>query len=229
MTSAVRTGPALAAGIAAFVLLNLATALWLPGWTYVPVNIAAAAMLVAGARITGSTAESLGLSGASLGRGIRLGLITGAAALAVVAIGALVPLTRTMFEDSRAADIGGAGLAYQMLVRIPIGTALFEELAFRGVLLDQGRRLLGRTGGTALAAILFGLWHILPARSVTTGNEAAGSIPDALVLAGAVAATALAGWAFTILRDRSGSLAEPVIVHAALNTSAFMAAWLVVG
>jgi membrane protease YdiL (CAAX protease family) len=44
------------------------------------------------------------------------------------------------------------------------------------------------------------------------------------VVAGTVAATTAAGVGFSLLRLRSGSVLAPVIVHAAINSSAFIAA-----
>ena len=95
---------------------------------------------------------------------------------AVILIAALVPGTRGLFDDGRAAGIGIVGLFYQVVIRIPLGTALFEEFAFRGVLLGLGRRGWSTAAGTAGSAVLFGLWHIAPALSLAEANATASSM-----------------------------------------------------
>ena len=83
-----------------------------------------------------------------------------------------LPATSALFLDGRAAGPLGAAL-FAALVRIPLGTAVLEEVAFRGV-------LPGLVGGgwwraTLVSSGLFGLWHVLPstAMSANAGVEAA--------------------------------------------------------
>jgi membrane protease YdiL (CAAX protease family) len=75
--------------------------------------------------------------------------------------------------------------------------------------------------------VLFGLWHVIPASSVAAGNEAASGFAAGLIVAGAVVGTGVAGIGFTWLRNRHG-LAAPILLHAAVNSAAFAAAWAVV-
>jgi membrane protease YdiL (CAAX protease family) len=135
-----------------------------------------------------------------------------------------VPLAGDLFADDRVLGVGTAGLLFHTLVRIPLGTALFEEVAFRGVLPALGRRVLTPLRANLLAATLFGLWHLLPTASVATGNAGVAGIPDEIVLAGGVVGTAAAGLGFSWLRDRRG-LAAPVLLHATVNSAAFAVAW----
>ncbi|MCB2222753.1 MAG: CPBP family intramembrane metalloprotease [Actinobacteria bacterium] len=200
----------------------------LPGWSYLPVNLAALAALVAIARRSGAGAGDLGLEASRLRPGLRAGLAAAAVVAAAVAALAAVPALRDLFRDDRAAGVGMGGLLYQVALRIPVGTALFEEAAFRGVLVGLGRKAWGRRAGTWLPALGFGLWHIAPAVDAAHANETAGGLPVAVVVALAVAATAAAGAVLTALRDRFDGLAVPVLVHAAANASAFTAAWLIV-
>ena len=62
-----------------------------------------------------------------------------------------------------------------------------------------------------LQAAVFGLWHIPDAR-----NEGESII-------GTVVVTALAGWAFGWLAERSGSLLAPVLAHLAINEAGAVA------
>jgi membrane protease YdiL (CAAX protease family) len=200
--------------------------IWLPGWTYLPINLALLGVLVGIARRSGATPADLGTERSRLSRGFRLGAAVGIAAAAAIVTAAAVPAAGEWFKDERAGGIGPSGLIYQVVLRIPIGTALFEEAAFRGVLLGLGRMAWGRRPGAWAASLAFGLWHIVPARVAADANAAAAQVPAALILVLAVIGTALAGMVFTVVRDRAASLAAPVLVHAATNVTAFFAAWL---
>jgi membrane protease YdiL (CAAX protease family) len=127
------------------------------------------------------------------------------------------------------ADLGGVGdLAYVTLVRIPLGTAVFEEFAFRGVLLALlARRWSIRTAVVA-SSVLFGLWHIRPTLSAVGINDpTAGGMTVAAAVTGAVVATAAAGALFCALRLRADSLLAPIVVHAVVNGASTVAAYVV--
>jgi membrane protease YdiL (CAAX protease family) len=47
-------------------------------------------------------------------------------------------------------------------IRFPLGTALYEEVAFRGVLGALWTRRSGERTARTVAAAAFGAWHILP-------------------------------------------------------------------
>lgn len=217
-----RTGFLVATALLASITL---TGIWLPGWTYLPVNLAAILALLLIARRAGATDTSLGLRRDRLRRGLIVGALSALAIGTVLAAAATIPSTRGLFEDSRAAGIGVAGLLYQVVLRIPIGTALFEEVAFRGVLLGLGRKAWAPAIGTGLSALLFGLWHVAPALDLAGANATATGISTPGVVVLAVTSTAIAGLGFTWLRDRSDSLAAPVLVHTAANAFAFTFAW----
>jgi membrane protease YdiL (CAAX protease family) len=200
--------------------------IWLPGWAYLPLNLALAIGLLWVARRSGAGPDDLGTRASTLRRGLAFGAVLGLAAAALIAAAAAIPATRGWFEDERAGGIGVAGLLYQVVLRIPVGTALFEEVAFRGVLLGLGRRAWGRRAGAWASAVLFGLWHLAPAGAVADANTTAAGVPLPVVLALAVVSTTAAGLVLTSVRDRAGSLAAPAALHAAVNAAAFTAAWL---
>src|SRR5690348_16366411 len=93
-----------------------------------------------------------------------------------------MPGGRAAFVDARAA-VPLAAVLFAALVRIPFGTVVFEELAFRGLLpaLVGG----GRWRATLVSSGLFGLWHVLPAMG------SANAVSGALGSAGAVVGTVL--------------------------------------
>jgi uncharacterized protein len=216
----------LAATVAALAARNVSVPL-LPAGSYIPVNLAMGAGLVAVARWAGATWDELGLARDRLRSGLRWGAVVGGAAAAVMAAGAALPLTRTFFEDERVdLDGGGAELAYQTLVRIPLGTVVFEEVAFRGVLLALLCRRMGTRSAVLVNSGLFGLWHIVPTVGAASTNGI-GGLAQAGTVAGAVVVTTAGGVVFCWLRLRSGHLAAPVLLHLAFNVTGYSLAWWV--
>ena len=220
-------GP-LASVVALLAARNLA-GVALPDPAYVPTNVALGAALVAVARRTGSSWDDLGLDRRRAGRALRVGGAVGAVAAAGMLAGAALPATRGLFDDARvAAAASGWERLYQTALRIPVGTAAFEELAFRGVLLA----LLCRRASTATAVVLnsalFGLWHIVPTLATARANGVVGLGRVGLV-AGSVVVTAVGGALFCGLRLRGGHLLAPALVHVAFNDAGYLAAWWVRG
>jgi hypothetical protein len=106
------------------------------------------------------------------------------------------------------------------VVRIPIGTALVEEIVFRGVLL--GSLLHAGTAQAVIASsIAFGLWHLAPTSILVRTNRL-----NAAVVPAGIALTAVAGAFLGWLRIETGSLAAPFLVHALVNSLAAGAALL---
>jgi membrane protease YdiL (CAAX protease family) len=227
--------PTARAELAAAVALatwNAAVNRVVPSPAYVPANLAAAGLALAAARRSRVPPADLGLRRDQAGRGLRAGLAASVPVVAVVAAGAALPATRHWFLDERA-TAGGTGQAlYHTLVRIPFGTALAEEVIFRGALLGLLLQRGSRARAVAVSSVLFGCWHVLPTLDTLTLNPVGAAVGDdpartgGAVLA-AVAATAAAGLGFSWLRLRGDSVVAPVVAHAALNSSAFAAARLV--
>ena len=181
----------------------------------VALNLALAAGLVGVARGLGISWHALGLDAGRLGSGLTWGLIAAAVALAGGAIVFVTPLRRVV-ADVRAVEM--RSLPFQYLVRIPLGTALAEEVMFRGVLLA----LLAREG-LELAALLgssvvFGLWHVGASLDLLRANRPhAGTGAAVMAVVAGVALTAVGGLVFAVLRVAAEGLLAPVLAHAALN------------
>jgi membrane protease YdiL (CAAX protease family) len=105
---------------------------------------------------------------------------------------------------------------------------LWEEAAFRGVLQASLRRVLPGPAAIAVTSAVFGLWHVRPTVDALRINQLApGRRAAAAPVAAAVAATAVAGLLLSGLRERSGSLAAPMLLHLSANSGAVLAAWAV--
>lgn len=194
-----------------------------------------AAGLLAIARRAGLSWQELGL-----GKGTwRPGLIWALGAIGTVAVvfaaGAALPQTRDAFRDSRY-HLGWGSALLTAFVLIPLGTVLFEEVAFRGVLWGLLRRGRGTVTATAVSSALFGLWHVLPSLHLAADNQAIGNTigqgtsGEVISVLGTVLFTGLAGVVFCELRRRSGSLLASAGLHWATNaigvlTAAAIWAW----
>ena len=68
-----------------------------------------------------------------------------------------------MRSGTRATTSRVGSALFTAFVRIPLGTVLFEEIAFRGVLWALLARHLGRWWVLGITSVLFGMWHVLAA------------------------------------------------------------------
>ncbi|HEY7264241.1 MAG TPA: CPBP family intramembrane glutamic endopeptidase [Trebonia sp.] len=196
---------------------------WHRRW-YPVVNAAAAGAALAAATASGLTAGDLGLRPDRLRSGLRLGAAAAAPVTAAYAAAVLTPAARPVLNDTRVTGLTGPQRAYHVLVRIPVGTVGWEETAFRGVLRAALRRVLTEPAATVTASAMFGIWHIRPTVEALDSNERApGRIARVAALTAVVAGTAAGGALLSFLRDRSGSLAAPVMAHLAINCTGALA------
>jgi uncharacterized protein len=201
---------------------------WHNRW-YVPLNAGATGVVLAAAVTSGLTGADIGFGPGSW----RLGR-AGTGWVGAVAAGwlviAAVPATKPVLSDKRSAGLSGRAAVYQAAVRIPIGTVLWEEVAFRGVLQASLRRVLPPPAAIAVTSAVFGLWHIRPTWQALRTNGLADDRHrrQAVIRVGAVCAGMSAGGALlSWLRERSGGLAAPIALHLATNSGGAVAAWAV--
>jgi len=211
-------------------LTNLIAHFTTPWAGVVTVPVAAVA-LVAWLRINGLGWAELGLGRDHWKSGAAYALAAVALVVAAIAVGALLPVTRPMFMNHHYATLSGALVASMII--IPLQTVIPEELAFRGVLHGALNRAWGFRGVALAGSLLFGLWHIATSLGLTSSNVGftrmfgggfVGMLAGVLL---AVVATAAAGFVFSWLRRRSGSLLAPIALHWSLNGLGALAAALV--
>jgi CAAX protease family protein len=196
---------------------------WHRRW-YPAVNLAAGVTVLAAARASGLTAADLGLAAGRLRPGVRLGCTVAAPVAVSLAAAAVLPATRPLLADQRNTAVTGWQHAYQVLLRIPLGTVAWEEAAFRGVLHASVRRVLPGPAAIAVTSVLFGAWHVRPTADALRINQLTATPREqTLAVAGGVAATGAAGVLLSWLRERSGSLAAPAVVHLAANCGGLLA------
>jgi uncharacterized protein len=216
--------------VVVLVLTNLIAHFTTP-WASIATVPAAAVGLVVLVRCNGLDWAELGLGREHWKSGVGYALAAVTVVGSVIGIGILLPMTRPMFMNHHYATISGALVA--SMVVIPLQTVIPEELAFRGVLHGALNRAWGFRGVALVGSLLFGLWHVATSLGLTSSNVGftrlfGGGVAG--MLAGvtlAVLATGAAGFVFSWLRRRSGSLIAPIALHWSLNGLGALAAALV--
>jgi membrane protease YdiL (CAAX protease family) len=221
---------AFAVAVALLVLANVLNNRLAPHW-YLLTSLGTTALLLGLYAWAGAPWAAAGLGGRAL-RGAVWGLVLAVVVALGYLVAALVPATRAALRDRRAAGVPRSEVAYQVLVRIPLGTVVLEEVAFRGVLYGLLFHRYGGLAATVVSAGLFGLWHVLPASGLARYNPVAGRVFDrrrGLLIVLSVLFTGLAGVVLGELQRRTGSLLTPVAVHWAVNGLGYLTAYLVSG
>ena len=199
---------------------------FLPAGGRFAANLGSAAAATVVARRSGVSWSDLGLDRHAAGAGLRWGIGAGTALAVGVAVAGRAAPTRGHFVDERVTAHDRRRATVELAARIPLETALAEEVIFRGALLGIALQHRSAPAAVLTSSTLFGLWHVLPTLGGLDGSAVgavAGESRSARVaaVAGVVGATAAAGCGFAILRLRSGSLLAPVLAHAVLNMASF--------
>ena len=170
------------------------------GWWYAAMGLATTAVLLAAASRAGFDSDDLGLRG---------GVVVSAVVLIVAAAGLI--LVRVPAVASLLPRVPADRPVLALLVDLPIGTVLVEEVAFRSV----GLALLTASTGAVLAvvvsSVLFGLWHVWGAVETSQGPAWRRTVPAA------VRFTSVAGDGLCVLRHWLGAVLPAMAVHYAGN------------
>jgi membrane protease YdiL (CAAX protease family) len=207
---------------------NLLSNRLMPAALYVPTNLATAAVV---AFIAGRVVTPYDMGMTNWAKGARWGLGVTLVGLGLYLVAVATPGINNLFNDSRV-DPGVDRLFYEVFVRIPLGTVLLEEVAFRGALPAVFAKRMSTFRAVVIASVLFGVWHVLPSLSladvnpvfeVLLGTGLAGKLAGVAI---AVVGTFVAGLWLCFLRYRSGSILAPMIAHVASNAGGYVLAFL---
>jgi membrane protease YdiL (CAAX protease family) len=194
---------------------------------YVLLNLCATGAALSVAAASGLTAADLGFRRDASRPGLPATRLAAGVAIGWLLVAA-VPTGRPVLKDRRIAGLNGRAIAYQAVIRIPIGTVLWEEVAFRGVLQAALCRIMSERAAIMLTSGVFGVWHVRPTLEALRVNGLTTNRKHAVarVFAGS-ATTAAGGVLLSWLRARSGSLTAPVLMHLSTNCGGLVAAWAV--
>jgi uncharacterized protein len=218
-----------AAVVVVLVVANVVSNRLIPAPLYVPWNLAVAAVLLVVARRRVADAD-LGLG--EWRRGAAFGTVLAIATLVVMLVALAMPVFRQLYDDRRVDD-DVVNVLYQAFVRVPLGTVVLEEVAFRSVVPALVAERRGVLRGSVVASVLFGLWHVLPAWNLNEANEVAGdvfgsgAVGTALTVAFGVIGTTFAGLWWCWIRYRARSILATVMAHTATNTIGYLLAYAV--
>ncbi|MGC0362415.1 membrane protease YdiL (CAAX protease family) [Rhodococcus sp. 27YEA15] len=174
------------------------------------VNTAAGLGAIGVLRARGYTHDELGLAHTGIRGGARFGTAAAGAVVAGYAVALAVPSLRAALATDERAD-GRDDFFEWILLHIPFGTVLSEELLFRSALSAVWNRELELPVAHTVHAVTFGLWHVAPARG--SGD----SVPAAVAVTGASALL------FEWLHRRGGSVLAPALLHLATNIGGALA------
>ena len=174
------------------------------------------------ALLDGTTWRDLGLAPSTWVAGLVWGIGSILLIYAIYEIGSRMPKIKNLFGDQSIAGMPKWRVYFEALVRLPFGTVLFEEIAFRAALWAMLCRRMDWVSASLITALLFGLWHILGSLDLHERNPGMSAskrprVAQALAVTGAVVNTAIGGLVFTGLRVVSGSLIAPMCFHWATN------------
>jgi membrane protease YdiL (CAAX protease family) len=128
-----------------------------------------------------------------------------------------------MLDDIRLDDISEGQAWFRLLVRFPLGTALFEEVWFRGIL-PAALRQHGAKHPELVSTAAFTAWHLIPTAAAVRTNAGGRSMSDnqkTLLVVGGSLAAGVGGLGFAAMRKASSSLAAPWVAHATFNGMSF--------
>ena len=201
----------------------------LPSALYVPWNLTIS-VVVALVGLRSVSAQDMGF--AEWRRGAAFGFVLMGATAVVMLVGVAMPAFQELYEDRRV-DEGGWSMLYQVAVRIPLGTAVLEEVAFRAVVPALFAVRFGVMRGCVVASVLFGFWHVLPSLSLDEVNPVAaeafgtGAGGTLAAVTFAVLGTTVAGFWFCWIRYRARSVLATILAHVASNSIGYTIAWYV--
>lgn len=150
---------------------------------------------------------------------LDLSLILGAILACYVILYASTKITffRNFYLSNGTSSMSRRKIIKETAWRIPMGTALTEEVMFRGVLLGAFMMVLDATWSVVWSGIIFGFWHAFGPL------KAGGSIPAILKrTTGHIVATSLGGMLMGVLCLWSSSVIMPWLFHWTLNASGML-------
>lgn len=180
--------------------------------------------------LSGLSFSEMGLGANGLLKSVEVaGLFVLALTGVLYIVSRIAPL-RKFFLGGYFARVPRKKLFYEAGFRVPLGTALLEEVLFRGVLLGMLYVHYGTFQAIVCSSLVFGLWHIFPTVADIEQNEAAAQMVSGSrtrrwgSVALVVFSTTLAGIFFSVVRLWAGSLLAPWLIHWTINSSSIVTA-----
>jgi membrane protease YdiL (CAAX protease family) len=155
----------------------------------------------------------MGLSRRGLGRGLVWGTAVGLAGSAPIRLFFAFPLvSRQAVTQPEFAGLSTRQVCCLVATRFLVGSAIFEEVAFRGLLHAKLLRLMRPGPALLVNSGVFAAWHLV----ITWHNLRRSNLPRPLFPAlylGALTALFGGGLLFGLVRQASGHLGSSILAH----------------
>ncbi|MPZ14372.1 MAG: CPBP family intramembrane metalloprotease [Chloroflexi bacterium] len=178
-----------------------------------PIHLTVLAFVLAWAFADRLTARDLGIGAQGLTRSALTGLLLGALGSVPIRLFFAFPLvTNNALRHPEFQGIGLGRLFWLIGAQFLIGTAVVEEVAFRGLLHAKLARLVGERRALVVGSAIFAAWHIV----ITWYNLRRSNLPPRLfpiLYPATLAVLSGAGLLFGGLRQYTGNLVASVIAH----------------
>ncbi len=200
-----------------------------PAWIFYPRALLLPVVAVAWAmQVQGFSLAELGITARNLWPSATIGL----AAAVVITLPAVlyflfpIGVSGDSIDYETFADDSVGGFVLWAAARYPMNAAVFEEVFFRGVLLALALRTFGTGGGIVFSAAAFAAWHIVvDYTTMSDSNVADNDVFFGFAQMVALVALFVGGLALAAIRQRTGSLAGPIVFHwlavVAMNATLF--------
>ncbi len=172
-------------------------------------------------RVDGLSFSAIGLTREGAWEKTVLGFLFGIALVApALAFLASPPPGMPDISFATIDDMNRGDLLYQIAFRIPLGTVLIEELAFRGAIQGNLRRYVSVRSAILLSTLIFAFWHlIVNFHTFQLTSVSAVEDVDVVLVLGLFLGVYFGGVVLATLREVSGHLAAPIAAHWVLNSS----------
>ncbi len=157
--------------------------------------------------------RELGLGREGLGRGLLWGLLLGLlGAVPICTFFAFPVVSRRAVTHPEYVGVSRGRLLWLITGQFLVGSAVFEEMVFRGVLHAKLLRLMSPGRALLAGSAVFAAWHVV----ITWYNLGRSTLPRALfplLYIGALAALYVGGLLFGLVRQATGHVAGAIVAH----------------
>jgi len=175
------------------------------------------------------TLSDLGWTKQNIGKSIIYGLgVSALVMLPAMILAWLFPALTSNIKTPQLQAMARELFWWRLLVHIPVGTAFFEEMLFRGIFYGYVMKNNSQAKTVLVTSIFFGLWHIVPTLRVVSHDLVITSpllfiSLWLLFLLGTFVGGILFGW----IRYHTQNIAGCIIAHALINMLSLAGAFLV--
>ena len=202
----------------------------LHGYLYIWMNLAVLGLVWFWSRkYLNLTARDIGWAKQNLGKSVLYGLgLSAVVVLPFVILLCLLPALGFDVKTPRLEAVARDIFWWRIFVRIPIGTAFFEEMLFRGIFYGYLMKKMSQRKTILITSLFFAFWHIIPAYEVVSQHLQITSIGMFLglwfvLMLGSFVGGILFAW----IRYRTKNIAGCVIAHALINVLSLVSASIV--